>query len=353
MPCIYYGDRNDLTYEKREHVFPASLGCTTVLPRGWVSDQANEFFSPMEDHFVHRSVMVSLDRAMFGPGQRGSLSPQKAAQSDVSVGIDMEGHRVLVYLMLGYPYIINSFCRTPKLYHIHFSPECANPGVEFISALKSFTKDTKYITIRSKEIPLSDVLIGFHKKKYYIAYNPASEGNFDIKREISVFLAYSESRNMSKQQEKQSRVEVCLQQEESHESSRVCAKIMLNTAAYLYGQEFVMRPEFDLVREWILEGKHSDIFFRLPDLDKNTTMKKIAPPDVHWCEFGMVGHKFAGVVCFYGSWERILPLAEFDRTPIDRTDGFICDWKNKKDYKLIDYLSVYFKSVERNERSHT
>lgn len=44
MSCIYYGNQEGLTYNKREHVFPASLGCKTMLPKGWVSDQANEFF---------------------------------------------------------------------------------------------------------------------------------------------------------------------------------------------------------------------------------------------------------------------------------------------------------------------
>lgn len=339
MSCIYYGDRPELTYNKREHVIPASLGCTTMLPKGWVSDQANEFFSPMEDDFVHRSVMVSIERAMFGPGQRGSLLPQKAAQSDVSVGIDTEGHEVLTYLMLGKPYIIDCFCRTPKLYHIHFSPKHETPGTEFISALKKFTADTRYVKIHAREIHPDNVLIGFHNRKYYIAYNPDSEGKFDINREIKAFLVLSHSMDTSKQQKKEGHVEISLQQEDSHESSRVCAKIMLNTAAYLYGQEFVMRPEFNLVREWILEGKHEDIFFRLPYIDENTTLKKISPPDAHWCQFGIIEHKFVGVVCFYGTWERVLPLAEFDEIPIHYTDGFICDWKNRTDYKLIDYIS--------------
>ena len=131
--------------------------------------------------------------------------------------------------------------------------------------------------IHPKEIHPDNVLIGFHNRKYYIAYNPASEGKFDIKREIKAFLVINHSLDISKQQERQDHVEMGLRQEEGHRSSRVCAKIMLNTAAYLYGQEFVMRPEFNLVREWILEGKHADIFFRLPYIDENTTLKKIDP----------------------------------------------------------------------------
>lgn len=84
MSCIYYGNQEGLTYNKREHVFPASLGCKTMLPKGWVSDQANELFSPMEEILTRRSL-ISTERALFGPGKRGSLAPQKAAQSDVCV----------------------------------------------------------------------------------------------------------------------------------------------------------------------------------------------------------------------------------------------------------------------------
>ena len=350
MPCIYYGNRKNLTYKKREHVFPASLGCTTTLPQGWVSDQANEFFSRMEDDLIHRSV-ISMDRNFFGPGQRGSLSKKKAAQSDVSVAQDEKGNKVLSYMSLGEPYIVDCFCRTPERYHVQcISHESAE---KFIAELKNFNEYTRFVEISSVLLSDEEVLVGFHNSKYYIAHSPDSKNKFDIQGEIYGFLKHIAGLDFSKANVIQSTVKMEFQMKETPANARMFAKIMLNTAAYLYGQEFVMRPEFDLVREWILEGKHSDIFFRLPDLDKNTTMKKIAPPDAHWCEFGMVGHKFAGVVCFYGSWERILPLAEFDRTPINRTDGFICDWKNKKDYKLIDYLSVYFKSVEQNERNHT
>ena len=44
--CIYYGDMPGLTYNKREHIFPAGLGGKAMLPKGYVSDQANELFSP-------------------------------------------------------------------------------------------------------------------------------------------------------------------------------------------------------------------------------------------------------------------------------------------------------------------
>lgn len=83
MSCIYYGNQEGLTYNKREHVFPASLGCKTMLPKGWVSDQANEFFSKMEDDFTHRSL-IAMDRAFWGRG-REVLSQSRKQQKQMFV----------------------------------------------------------------------------------------------------------------------------------------------------------------------------------------------------------------------------------------------------------------------------
>ena len=188
MSCIYYGDRPGLTYNKREHVIPASLGCTTMLPRGWVSDQANEFFSPMEDDFVHRSVMVSIDRAMFGPGQRGSLSEKKAAQSDVSVALDTKGNKVFSYMSLGKPYTVDCFCRAPKKYHIHCTSH--ESAEKFIEELKNFDENTKFVEISSALLSDEEVLVGFHNSKYYIAHSPGLKNKFDIRGEIQGFLKH-------------------------------------------------------------------------------------------------------------------------------------------------------------------
>ena len=67
--CIYYGDMPELTYNKREHIFPAGLGGKTMLPKGYVSDQANELFSPLEAKLMHDSLL-STSRSLFDPGKR-------------------------------------------------------------------------------------------------------------------------------------------------------------------------------------------------------------------------------------------------------------------------------------------
>lgn len=335
MSCIYYGDRPGLTYNKREHVIPASLGCTTMLPRGWVSDQANEFFSRMEDDLMHRSV-ISINRNFFGPGQRGSLSEKKAAQSDVSVAQDEKGNKALSYMSLGKPYTIDCFCRASKKYHIHCTSH--ESAEEFIEKLKNFDENTKFVEISSALLSDEEVLVGFHNRKYYIAHSPGLKNKFDIRGEIQGFLKHVAELDFSKANIIQSQVKMEFQMKEIPANARVCTKILLNAAAYLYGWDFVMQSEFADVKEWILEGKHEDSFSNGPSFNPDVAINKIVPPDSHWCEFAMVRRRFVGVVCFYRSCGRVVPLAEFHERPIPDINAFICDWRNKKDYKFIDYL---------------
>ena len=100
--CIYFGDTPDLTYKKREHIFPAGLGGTVTLPQGWVSDQANELFSSMEGELMHDSLLA-LDRYLFGPGDRRG----KASKSNVTVGVQDDGKVALSYLSMGKPHLID------------------------------------------------------------------------------------------------------------------------------------------------------------------------------------------------------------------------------------------------------
>ena len=42
--CIYYNNKDTLTYQGQEQIFPASIGGIEKLPLGYVSDQANNYF---------------------------------------------------------------------------------------------------------------------------------------------------------------------------------------------------------------------------------------------------------------------------------------------------------------------
>lgn len=83
--CIYFGNtKKALSYSKQEHVIPASLGGKMKLPRGVVSDQANELFSKYEMKAV-RNTFLSINRNNNGPGKRGSLSVKKVASPQINL----------------------------------------------------------------------------------------------------------------------------------------------------------------------------------------------------------------------------------------------------------------------------
>jgi hypothetical protein len=72
--CIYLFNKNErLTYTKKEHVISAGIGGKRTLPRGYVSDQANELFSKYELMCLRHSPL-QIARARHGPGKRGSYN---------------------------------------------------------------------------------------------------------------------------------------------------------------------------------------------------------------------------------------------------------------------------------------
>jgi len=92
--CIFYGNKEDLTYDGREHIFPAAVGGIEKLPAGFVSDQANHYFSQLEQKMLHSS-MISMSRMFFGPGKRGS---DKVGEVQVSVFKADDGEYALGYI---------------------------------------------------------------------------------------------------------------------------------------------------------------------------------------------------------------------------------------------------------------
>lgn len=67
--CIYFKNQNNIMFKGREHIFPAGLGGIQTLPEGYVSKEANDYFSKLEDHLMHYSL-ISTTRMMVGPPKR-------------------------------------------------------------------------------------------------------------------------------------------------------------------------------------------------------------------------------------------------------------------------------------------
>lgn len=75
--CIYLGKlAGELTYNSQEHLIPAGLGGILKLPKGFVSDQANNKFSKYELCGLRKSLLTG-NRMRHGPGKRGNQNIKK------------------------------------------------------------------------------------------------------------------------------------------------------------------------------------------------------------------------------------------------------------------------------------
>lgn len=125
---------------------------------------------------------------------------------------------------------------------------------------------------------------------------------------------------------------------------RVYAKIAFNALASLKGQEYVLKSEFDDVRKAILEGL--DILSYVTIADGKNAQKEITDRfrervnigdrchSVIFCTFNGCLH---GFVSLYGSDYPI--VVKMGTISANVVDMYLCDWQNKKDYKLLDYVT--------------
>ena len=81
--CIYFCDKHrGLTYKNSEHIISSAIGGRRTLPKGYVSDQANNFLSKYELACMRYSPLF-IERAKLGPGKRGSFNINKIDDPDI------------------------------------------------------------------------------------------------------------------------------------------------------------------------------------------------------------------------------------------------------------------------------
>lgn len=338
--CIYYGVSPLLTYKNQEHVFPAGLGGNKKLPNDYVSDQANKLFSPMELKLM-RSSLISFERMMFGPGDRGSLQPRKASKSLVNVGVQDDKEIVLSYTAIGKPYNIpqiHLYGSSARLSIPSEHGETSQQISQIVDALRKFSG--KFVFLPYNGFSEDEMIIGFFEGKYYVSATGMRPSVEYIQEKIGIFL------NNFCEGELQKGVHHVQQNYhlvENEEIARVYAKVAMNTLALVKGKEYAMHKNFDEIREWILTGKSKCEFFCLPSLLTNelSHLVKIFPDRSHWCLFSKIGTTLEAMVCFYNCFMRRFTFGEVVyQTDFVYPNGFICDWKNEKEYTLEEFIHV-------------
>ncbi len=337
--CIYFADRDDLTYEKQEHVFPAGFGGIAKLPHGYVSDQANELFSPLEGELMHNSILT-LPRAIFGPGKRGSHNPKKASKTKICITKNENGKIAFGYMSAKSGYYINTLtkCGNEIIYTVatnqHHAPE--QSWTNFMEECKNFDKAKKYVSMLTKDLSPLDWVFGIYESKYYLALG--SECTIEeFQKQLNAIICTSKSNALCK---KSGHPKFELLTEESDDMGRIYGKTAINVLAHMLGETYIKHPRFTDIKKWVLGESESQKFSQLPRVSEESM--PLLPEQSHWCIFQIYNGKLIAMVSFYNSFLRSFEFADslpqYDGGIYSIPFGMICDWKNNRELTVKEWV---------------
>jgi hypothetical protein len=336
MECIYYKGKTGLNEKGQEHIFPAGLGGIKKLPKGYVSYEANNYFSKLEDHLMHGSL-VMFHRSIFGPSKRKDKKEGKRIITVMEISnTDGSKRAEFGFIREGTPYPIAQVYIMKDHMTFTVSPE---GGVEelnsFIQQLK--TGNGRIIRKTSDLIKGEDVIIGYSQKTIYAGINPDNNTTDDvlkalIKKAVDLYTPDHQMKHAEGQ------ISSGYKLSETMGDYRVFGKIAFNVLAEIKGKDYVLNSDFDKYREWLMGNDDPDYDGFLPSLEKNDIEKNF-PENSHWCILLNIQGDLCAVVCLYNTFKRYMVISKGRGCDIDRVDGMICDWKNEKEYRLIEYIS--------------
>lgn len=335
--CIYYGESENLTYEKQEHVILAGLGGHIKLEKGVVSDQANEYFSPLEREVLEKSFIM-VNRVIEGPGKRGKTSEKYATTSAVSL-VCQENEYYLGIMKGIQGYFLSQFLLDEKgqLKFIKGADDTNFIGWEVLR--------NKFLNMGDKYIPVIDtrfggkIFITYHKDK--ITTGSAAELSSEKISEIKCMLG----RNLTLGYSQKMCGAMSLELKIEHNFVSVCkvvAKTAVNTMAYLLGENFVASSqEIKNIIHAIFAADDSilDLVNGLGEV-AYFREKFYLQPEQSACLIVCANGRLEAYIFFYThAFKLDLCTISWREGFSFWIDGIVCDWKSAKcDYKYTDYL---------------
>lgn len=347
--CIYYKNRQSLEYDSGEHIFPAAIGGIKKLPKKYVSKDFNTDISGLELKFIREGV-ISIPRELLGPGKRGSLNINKATKSKVHlITNERDENNDTPKYSIGY----TSLAKTYEIPHMIFE------STNYSNVLFSYTEvDNIAETLKEFKQTCSNI----EKLRFRIQHEDVLPQNMviigikqNIEENFNCFVFKNPNNRLSVSKELiKTLVEALFVKETpkttsymptsygsggiSQDDFRVYAKIAFNFLADLKGAEFVLQSYFDDIRNWIAEGGENN--FANINLDKNDiieTLNQSFPLDSHSIIIRSIGKHVVATVTLYQYFRVDVIISNSFNGQI-MSDGFICDWRNKKEYRLYDYV---------------
>jgi len=359
--CIYYCDRyRGLTYKNGEHIISSAIGGRRTLPKGYVSDQANNFLSKYELACMRYSPLF-IERAKFGPGKRGSFNINRIEDPDV---LSLEPTKrnssnytcPLGFLFLDKAYIIpqlvvvfdNNLQDFNVIYLKADHPEFSDViGFDWDSQIQNFLLSDKK---NCKEVPVPYdtkqyfFCIGYYKKKWFFCRTLPDASIDEILQKIlqrkpllqvsEKYLGFSMSTPTFRYLREF--------QLENFSTTFLHAKNCFNTLAFFRGTKFVRQEMFDQFRKCILSNSSWENVL--------VETKHLPPNIVQWLKETVCNHEH--IVCLYihdtdvmafsilyGKSYGLFRLGS-GYLGIPFSGAVICDFENSEE-TIIDNLPFY------------
>ena len=355
--CIYTGKETpQASFDSAEHIFPKCIGGQNCLPRGYVSDETNNIFSKYERQFARENPIVLINR-MFYPrvGRKHHKNREKIAvfkyDDKVTLGYVTEANPICLN-QISFFGLSDETLEKSLSCRITLSSNTEGSNKEryeaFLEALKNYNGCPS--PIKSDDIPDNIILFGCKDKCWHLGVSKYQ--NPELIKSMVLKAVQNLIANLEKFNEQYKESELTSNQVTAsfeimfnyEDVFRVYAKIAFNALASLKGQEYVLNPEFDDIRNAILEGEDILSYVTIADcknVQKEITDKfsdRVSVGDrCHSVVFCTLDNYLYGFVSLYGTDHPI--VVKLGLTSANIVDMYLCDWQNKKDYKLIDYVT--------------
>ena len=348
-----------MTYNSAEHIIPAGLGGIKKLPKGYVSDQANNLFSKMEIKALRYSVLAG-NRLRHGPGKRGNQKVKKEKTPVIRLLNEQDNNNLtLGYIFMGAAYIIpqiscNYNCLSGELKIDFIGDDYENNDyskyfVNFKNKLIDFllNPERDFTFIKNNQKSNSSFYIGLHKNKWYISSNSSS---FKLDNYVNIIMNYfiinltnpfilknnNAIHNMGKLECRYTYPIDFTDMSFFY----LFLKIAFNALAYLLGQEVALSNIFDNIRQDIVNCENIYDYFISSSEGKELFGNYIKDfkNNEHCVFIVSKGTTLYSYVSLYNEWNSYMILSNnYHGEPI--VSGFICDWKSKNEYKYPQNLT--------------
>lgn len=351
--CIYFGKtKKELSYKSREHIIPAALGGKEKLPKGVVSDQANEFFSKYEMKAV-RDTFISINRKNNGPGKRGSLSVKKVTsphinlfeviENDKDNSIDTKYAPVrLGFLFCGKINIIpqilflirNDYSiKIPRIVMDTVSENALSSINDFYVKLHKFilNKNKKYIIVNSEIKSNSNyIIIGMYNNRWFITTSLNEEY---IKRFVDLLRKKPLPENIPVLSSSSAKYHYSNKYTDVFDDSFpfLYIKTAFNVLAFFTNVDFVLQNQFDSVRNAILNYCGFKEFYIEKSMPKWLIewVNNEVEPKEHFIVINAEKNYIEAYVSFYRESLASSIRLSNDYAGENFRKCFICNWNNR------------------------